>query len=661
MPVLRPLPMVKIGIVGLKDDRETIVSVLHDMGVVQVESIGKETQEFLEPERVSELARSVGDEYLRFRGLKASLPARGTTRPRVFKDLNEVLATAKSVTVDKEVGDLKREEDELLSQTKALDDERELLERFQFYTDPLEYLQARPILAFLGEAESKPYEELLQAIPAISDLDILARREGDTVRFIVAVRREQADQVSRVALQKGVRLTAVPRRSGTISAVLPQIAAARGALQSRLNEIRGRLEAIAEEWNPTVAALEEALAIENRKLEIWTRLGATERTFALEGWVAKRDRRDLETGLSDATQDRLHLYEIPTTEEAPTVMWNPAGVSKYEFFIRFYSLPLSSEWDPTWVFAIAFPIFFGLMLGDIGYGAVILGFSLWMIAGFPGRRGIPGWLKDFIKLIMPPNAMRALAYTLVPASMIGIGLGFVFNTCFGFAFLPYQAPLDPIRNIGTLLLLSGYIGLFMVVLGFALGGLKEYFHHHYRGAVGKLGGVLFALGIAGIGLAMLTGRPYVPSSGSGLLLILEYVAALGGLVLLIVGEGAMGFMALIETVSHILSYTRIVGILLASVILAFVIDTIATQQFGQGAVGVLVGAVVLIFGQVFNLVLAVFEPGIQGARLIFVEHFSKFYSGNGRGFRPFGSSRRHTVSAYSERLGNLGVVGVRRR
>ena len=67
-------------------------------------------------------------------------------------------------------------------------------------------------------------------------------------------------------------------------------------------------------------------------------------------------------------------------------MSNPRGVRRFEFFVRFYSLPQATEWDPTLVFAIVFPIFFGFMLGDWGYGLVILLISLWMIRGFPGAQ-----------------------------------------------------------------------------------------------------------------------------------------------------------------------------------------------------------------------------------------------------------------------------------
>ena len=306
------------------------------------------------------------------------------------------------------------------------------------------------------------------------------------------------------------------------------------------------------------------------------------------------------------------------------------------------------------------------MLGDIGYALVILLVSLWMIAGFPGRRGIPRTLKEYPKLIMPPSAMQSLAYTLIPGCLLGIGFGVAFNAFFGFRILPFTV-LDPItaQGLSFLLVVVGYVGLAMVVLGFLLGALKEYFHHHYRGALGKSGGIFFALGIAYIGLTLLrthgiAGVASAAALSSNVLLLPAYAALGGGLVLLLVGEGGQGAMAVMEIVSHVLSYTRVVGILLASVILALLIDMGATHFFGAGPVGPLIAAVILIFGQGFNLVLAVFEPGIQGARLIFVEHFSKFYSGNGRGFRPFGSAREHTTSPHADRLGTVGAVGRRR-
>ncbi|MCI4349576.1 MAG: V-type ATP synthase subunit I [Thermoplasmata archaeon] len=639
--------MAKVGIVGLKEDRELLLSVLHDLRVIEVEPIGPEALQFLGPEHGSERQRAVGDTLIRLKGLVNALPPVPVPSPRTYKDLDDVLAAARTIPIDGEVGELKREEDRLTSERTTLDDQAELLEKFSFYRDRLEWLSARHLLAFFGEADLDDFERLRTVLPPEQG-SILVRATGDRIRFLVAVRRENADALVRLAQETHADLAQVPELSGTIAEELPRLGARIAAIDTRLAAIRQRLGEISAAWFPTLSSLEEALAIENRKFELWNRFGAGVRTFALEGWIAKRDRPRLEAAIERAVGGRAALYDRSTNETPPTFMENPRGVRFYEFFIRFYSLPDAGEWDPTWIFAIAFPIFFGLMLGDAGYGLVILLVSLWMLAGFPGRTRLPKSIKNFVKLIMPPSAMRQLAWTLLPASAIAIGLGAVFNTFFGFPFLPGPALLDPTstRGLPKLLLLSGYIGLTMVTVGFVLGALKEYFHHHYRGALAKVGGIAFAWGIATIGLMMLRGQTYWPPT-AGPWVTLGF-ALLGSGAVLLLFEGFQGIMGLIEIVSHILSYTRLVGILLASVILAFVIDHVAVADFQSGSVVFFVlGLFILVVGQIFNLILGVFEPGIQGARLIFVEQFSKFYSGNGRPFRPLGSVRRHTLSPFA--------------
>jgi V/A-type H+-transporting ATPase subunit I len=195
----------------------------------------------------------------------------------------------------------------------------------------------------------------------------------------------------------------------------------------------------------------------------------------------------------------------------------------------------------------------------------------------------------------------------------------------------------------------------MVLFGFILGALKEYFHHRPRHAWAKVGGILASLGLVGFGLSLLRGQltsaHEIGWAGS---LVVLFV----GVGLMFYGEGVNGVMlGFIEVLSHILSYTRIVGILLASVILALVIDgqawgtggspgLIHHDPTGLGILAVIGGIALLLVGQIFNVILGVFEPGIQGARLIFVEHFSKFYSGNGKAFRPFHTERTHTESAF---------------
>jgi V/A-type H+/Na+-transporting ATPase subunit I len=648
--MLRPVRMVKVGLLGLRDDEERILTLLHDLRVAQIEPLPAEAMAELGPERGSETLRRVGDETLRFRGLLSALPHVGAPVPRRFDSLNDIFAAAATVPIDAEVGELRREDDRLLTEKKGSEDTLRLLERLTFYPDRLEYLRSPNFLTFYGEADPEAFATLRTSLPPEADARFLVGPAGETVPFLVIARPAGADALSRAAQSRGVKLTALPALTAGVAEESAALRARLAEIGARRSAIAQRLEAIAREWYPTVAAVEEALAVENRKAEVLAKLGASRSTFALEAWVPARDVERLKSVLQNATDGRTYFYDVPTHEEPPTLMSNPKGIRRFEFFIRFYSLPQATEWDPTLIFSFVFPVFFGIMLGDWGYGLTILLICLWMIRGFPGARYLPKAGKNFVKLIMGPKGMQQLAWALLPGCAIAMALGLLFDSFFNLnAFhllFGYTSPADPLHNVGSLLLIAGFIGLGMVTLGFLLGALKEYFHHHFRGAVGKVGGIAFAWGIAGFGLQVIhlheISLPFTP-------IVLASYAGLGlGVVMLVIGEGGLGILSLIDIISHILSYTRLVGILLASVVLAIVINDIAVLAWHGPlgpVVGLLIAAIVVLGGQSFNVILGVFEPGIQGARLIFVEHFSKYFSGNGRPFRPFGAARTHTVSS----------------
>ncbi|MGD1098967.1 MAG: V-type ATP synthase subunit I [Thermoplasmata archaeon] len=643
---LRPVRMAKVGLLGLKEDEERILTVLHDLRVAQVEPLSPDAMAELGPERGPETLRQVGDETLRFRGLLSALPAGHAGPPRRFDSIAEILAAAKTVPIDSEVGELKREDDRLATDEKATAGQAQLLERLSFYPDRLEFLDARSFHAFYGESTPEDYTTFASALSAEHDVQLLVGPPGESVRFLVLLPPGGVDTLSRLSQTRGVHLSAVPRLSGTVAEELAALRTRAAEVAQRRGEIAARLIAISQEWYPLVSAVAEALEIENRKAEVVTKLGASRAAFALEAWVPERDIARLEAVVERESGNRTFFYRVPTSEEPPTLMSNPRGVRRFEFFVRFYSLPQSTEWDPTLVFAIAFPIFFGFMLSDWGYGLVILLISLWMIAGFPAARYLPKFGRNFVKMIMGPKGMQQLAYALLPGCAIAIGLGLYSNEFFGYPLLTvlfhYAGPsLD--KSVPTYLLFAGFVGLGMVVLGFVMGALKEYFHHHPRGVVAKSGGVLFAFGVAFFGLAVIHRATSVSADP---LIVVWYACLAVGLAMLLFGEGLqMGLMGLIEVVSHILSYTRLVGILLASAILALVINTIGGGLvLGGTVVGIVAGLVIIVIGQSFNVIIGVFEPGIQGARLIFVEYFSKFYTGNGKVFRPFGSPRTHTVS-----------------
>ncbi len=658
MAFLRPVLMTKVGVIGLKTDRETILSILHDQGVIQVEPLSKPTLSIFPAEGTPDVQRQVADELLRIRGIKSALPPTGPVVPQAFPTRDGLLVAARAIPIEGTVSALKKEEERLQTERKSVADLVDLLGRFSFYTGPLDYLHLEHLLSFFGEVPTERYGALRAQISAMADVTFLESPGPETVRFVLAVNSDQAEAVSRLAQQRGVVLTSVPPLKGTITERKPELEKRLAALDARLSEIRGQLAGLAKDWYPQVAAIEEALTIEARKLDVYGRIGAGETVFALEGWVPVRSLPKLDGALSVATQGRTVFYKVPTDEEPPTLLDNPKWVRRFEFFIRFYALPQSDEWDPTWLFALAFPLFFGFMLSDMGYGLVILCFSLWMIAGFPGRQYVPGPLKGFLKRIMSPQAMQSLAWTLVPASIVAILFGWFSSEFFGpisnYSTVVLPGPHWDVRsNLGDLFLVAGFIGLTMVVLGFTLGALKAYYHHHRKEMVARLAGIAIAFGLTFLGLQLVSKTfqrllGHLSLTAPTPATVVELALLVGGIGAIFYAEGGQGMLALTEILSHILSFLRLVGILLSSVVVAILVNHIAGGLYHSGLAGSLVlgtifALIILIGGQIFNVVLAVFEPGIQGARLIFVETFSKFYTGNGKPFRPLSSTRVRTV------------------
>jgi len=139
----------------------------------------------------------------------------------------------------------------------------------------------------------------------------------------------------------------------------------------------------------------------------------------MEGWVPKSKLGQVKSTLEKFT-DGTTIYELETKEEekAPTLMSNPGRFRLFEAFIRFYSLPQSKEFDPTMVFALIYPIFYGLMIGDTGYCLFILLVCLWVIRRVEkGKRNLtimPRQLRSFAMLILKKRQMVKLTKAMIP-------------------------------------------------------------------------------------------------------------------------------------------------------------------------------------------------------------------------------------------------------
>ncbi len=636
--------MSKLVITTTKDNYDAVLSALHDIGVMQIEQIkpeaGLKQAESLYYHNITELAQ-------RFRSLSGMLKRQPNPKKYSFNTIEGLIDASKRISIDDRVIWLNRQIGKTETVKANLEERLSTINLLKGFPRDISILNSSNIISFIipeSKRKGKEETEFNEELAKLKSDSVVTVVEG---RTIISVERSKEARIGEIGSKMKLQLIPVPREYGGAEDAAKRIRERIELVEQKLIESNQELERISEENYPIVSAIREQLELEAAKQDITTKLGQTQSTISIEGWVPTKGIEKLKRTLSKITSEKVSLTELDTKEIAPTKMENPRWSRLYEFFIRFYSLPKSNEIDPTMIFAILFPIFFGFMVGDFGYGAVMLIFSIWLsnrIQHPPKISRIPKKISSFVHTIISDNGLFFISRAIMPGAVIAMALGVVFNNYFGFVLPYYTAIFNVQTGLSKLLLVSGWTGVGVVSLGLILGFINNMRVRNRKHAYAKLGWLITAWGIVLTGLLVLHRQSIGLSNPISIVYIISIFA---GIAIFLAGEGVQSLMELPSIVSHILSYTRLVGILLASLILAEVIDMVFTSSIHSSIPIAILGIAILVMGQIFNLVIAVFEPGIQGARLIYVEMFSKFFSGNGQEFKPFKSERRHTISRFS--------------
>jgi V/A-type H+-transporting ATPase subunit I len=387
-----------------------------------------------------------------------------------------------------------------------------------------------------------------------------------------------------------------------------------------MSAVNEELAELSRNWYPKLSVLKEVLEDRNEELSVFTKFGQTDYTFVMIGWVPKKQLANTKNALKEAFEGRVIVNDLEVSREenynAPACYDNPRLVKPFESLSGLIGTPRHGEIEPTLLLALFFPFFFGLMVGDIGYGICILVFAL-VVRWFYGRRS---------------HTIKQLMNILIICSIPTIFFGYLYGEFFG-NLGQTMGWIQPVTIAGTtlnridiivpLILFTVAIGVFHVFFGLSLGVVNARRRGNQKLVCTRVGMGLVLASIIVILLAIVAVVPSILVAPGILMLVI-------GLPLILYGGGIAGAVEVISTFTNVLSYARLMAIGMASVVLALVANEMG-GSLGIVAIGVLIA--VLLHG--LNVVLCMFSPSIQALRLHIVEFYSKFYEGGGRPYDPF--------------------------
>jgi len=629
------VPMAKVRILGHKAQLDETLAALQDLEVLQIENAAESSSVPL-PAMTLDAGRLGHRESARFLlarldallGILPPVEASTAVRFEVPSTEEVFLATLQS-ELDAAAPNIQQ-----IAQTRdALNREQISLPRYQAtlakllpLTPELADFEGYETVALLLDRRYGQVLELLdQVLKGLTQQDhviVSAAVDSETIGALTVFPRAISDEVHDLLGRERVTQVRMPPELTGMS-----IGQALTHIEQRLVKIRQELAAanlalaeLSARWRGRWMTAAERLRARLAQLEIISQLSETRYTFVLTGWVPERALSRVNAALQERVGDTVVVEKLQLTraecKQAPVLLENPGPARPFELFIRILALPQSGTLDPTRLMALFMPLFFGMMLGDVAYGGLLIGVSY--VAEHRFRHS---------------PTVRDLSRFLALGGGWAIVFGFLYGEFLG--TLGHAVGLHPLwkgredpETLPSLLVMTIALGAAHVVLGLLL-GVWQAWRQKARHELWERAGLLFGLVAIFLLVAVATSR--LPRG----MMTPALAALVIGLVLLARAQWPtgllMGPVEMLSTVGNVLSYLRIAAIGLSSVYLAQVGNRMA------GLMGNLwLGIIVAGLFHALNLALGAFSPTIHSLRLHYVEFFGKFYQDGGVPFSPFG-------------------------
>lgn len=473
------------------------------------------------------------------------------------------------------------------------------------------------------------YFEIILGKVASDKLDSL---EGLTQSLDVSI-----ELISEIDLTSYVAITVTKEDSNQLNVLLDQV----GFIKEQLQDFAQKNSFILKFYEEELRKHEEKLKIiEAYFIDQTQNLGAikllydqlqsrdmreevsflkTERTVYIEGWI----RSDQVEYLNDVLKRSDIPYEVelrdPLPEEAvPTALKNNAFVQPFEMITNQFSVPNTKEIDPNPMMSFWYWIIFGLMMGDMGYGIMMV-----IIFGAILQSKTKGGFRDLSRVFFLTGISSIIA-------------GAVFGSLFGFTL--YTPLLDPVNDPVPMLILSIGLGIVHIICALIMKVIMNL----------KSGQVFDALAQGFSWISILVGLIFVVLDM--FVISIPYVGIIFvgiGVLLIVIFNGHQqpkwyqkllsAFTGLYNSTSYLsdlLSYSRILALALSSAVIAYTMNLLA-DLVGMGQWwGIFISIPVYLVGHIFNFVMGLLSAYVHAGRLQYLEYYGKFYEGGGFLFNP---------------------------
>lgn len=352
---------------------------------------------------------------------------------------------------------------------------------------------------------------------------------------------------------------------------------------------------------------------------------STDRVNVMEGYLPT-DKVDDFIKTIEGVVGSNYYFDVKEADrddkDVPIILKNNKFVSDFQMLTSMYSMPKYNEIDPTPLFAPFYWLFSGIMIGDAGYGLIVL------IACLIG-------LKFFNLKKSMRSMVRFFMYLAISTTIWGLVFGSFFGDTIKLPALINPAT-DSIKMIG-MSLIFGAIHIF-----FAL-GVKAYMNIRDGNFIDFICDVVvWYLALIGIILwiisVALSLNPILNKIGMWSTIIgLIGIAATGGRSEKSlggkIGWGIYSAYGITSYIGDFVSYLRLMALCLAGSFIAVAVNMIVRILIGAGPLGVVFAVIIFLVFQLFNAFLSYLSAYVHSARLIYVEMFNKFYEGGGRPFK----------------------------